>query len=61
MCTCMCNWITMLYNRKINCIWEITIKINNKNYNNNNKKNVKLRAQALDSDSSAIYKFCDLG
>jgi len=26
MCTCMCNWVTMLYSRKKNCIGEITIK-----------------------------------
>ena len=32
MCTCMCNWVTVLYSRKKNCIGEITIK------NNNNKK-----------------------
>ena len=24
--TCMCNWVTMLYNRKKNCIGEVTIK-----------------------------------
>ena len=28
-CTCMCNWVTMLYNRKKTCIGEITIKIKN--------------------------------
>ena len=27
MCTCTCNWVTMLYSRKKNCIGEITIKI----------------------------------
>ena len=26
MCACMCNWVTMLYSRKKNCIGEITIK-----------------------------------
>ena len=26
MCTCMCNWVTMLYSRK-KLYWEITIKI----------------------------------
>ena len=26
MCTCMCNWVTMLYSRKKNCIGEIAIK-----------------------------------
>ena len=26
MCTYMCNWVTMLYRRKKNCIGEITIK-----------------------------------
>ena len=26
MYTCMCNWVTMLYSRKKNCIGEITIK-----------------------------------
>ena len=33
MCTCMCNWVTMLYSIK-NCIGEITV--NNNNNNNNN-------------------------
>ena len=28
MYTCMCNWVTMLYSRKKNCIGEITIKKN---------------------------------
>ena len=27
MCTCMCNWVTMLYSRKKkNCIGEVTIE-----------------------------------
>ena len=26
MCACICNWVTMLYSRKKNCIGEITIK-----------------------------------
>ena len=26
MYTCMCNWVTMLYSRKKNCMGEITIK-----------------------------------
>ena len=31
MYTCICNWVTMMYNRKKNCIGVITIKnINNK-------------------------------
>ena len=29
-CTCMCNWFTMLYSRKKNCIGEITTKKINK-------------------------------
>ena len=35
MCTCMSNWVTVLYSIK-NCVWEITIK-----NNNNNKKRLK--------------------
>ena len=26
MYTCICNWVTMLYNRKKTCIGELTIK-----------------------------------
>ena len=26
MYTCMCNSVSMLYSRKKNCIWEVTIK-----------------------------------
>ena len=26
MCTCTCNWVTMLYSRKRNCIGEVTTK-----------------------------------
>ena len=30
--TCMCNWVTMLYSRKKNCVGEITIKKEKENY-----------------------------
>ena len=36
MCTCMCNWVSILCSRKKNCIGEITIKkitINGKKVN----------------------------
>ena len=41
MCTCMCNWVTMLYSIK-NCIGEITKKINKKK-----RKGVPVVAQWL--------------
>ena len=37
MYTCMCNWVTMLYSRKKNCIGEIKIKeIKNNNFQKSN-------------------------
>ena len=48
MCTCICNWVTMLYSRKKNCIGEITKK--------NLKKKKRYRHPKVTTEQFTIAK-----
>ena len=50
MCTCMCNWVTLLYSRKKNCYW-----------GNNNKKikiNFKEKEKGINWLFCLVFCFC---
>ena len=55
-CTCMCNWFTMLYSRKKNCIGEITIEkiiiINGKKINKRWSQGVPIVDQQVKNQTS---------
>ena len=67
-CTCICNWVTMLYSRKKNCIGEITIKKIIKKfakYHRNYNKRIKCIVYKLYLNKSvykniicAVFRWC---